>query len=463
MDRTLFDKVWDEHVVARHPDGRDVIHVDRHVLHELTSPQAFDRLRATGRTVRNPELTFATQDHIIATLPGRHDESWADGTPYIRALRRNAGESGVRLFDLGDPSQGIVHVMAPELGIALPGLTLACADSHTCTVGGLGALSFGIGTSELEHILATQTVVLKRPKTMRVAVEGRLGFGVYAKDLVLHLIGTIGAGAGVGYAVEYAGPAVAALPVEARFTLCNMSIEFSARIGMVAPDETTFAYVEGRRFAPTGEDFDAACAHWRTLPSDPGATFDREVSIDAAEIAPQVTWGTSPQHTLRVDGSVPEPAGEHAEAMRKALDYMGLAPGTRLEGLPVDAVFIGSCTNARLSDLREAAKVVRGRRVADRVKAIVVPGSSAVRREAAAEGLDRVFREAGFEWREAGCSMCCGVNGDLVAPGKRCVATSNRNFENRQGRGARTHLSSPAMAAAAAVTGAIADVRRMGA
>lgn len=459
--RTLFDKVWDQHVVKRLDDGRDIVHIDRHVLHELTSPQAFDRLRAAGRSVRNPELTFATQDHIISTAQGRRDDSWADAAPYVRALRDNAANADIRLFDIGDPNQGIVHVMAPELGIALPGTTLVCGDSHTCTVGGLGALAFGIGTSEVEHVLATQTLVLKKPKTLRITINGAVAFGVFAKDVILYLIGRIGAGAGVGHAVEFAGEAVRAFPVEARLTLCNMAIEFSARIGMVAPDDLTFDYVAGRPYAPAGAAFDTALAHWRTLPTDSDAVFDREIEIDATDIAPQVTWGTSPQHSIGVDARVPEPRGETADAMTRAIDYMGLAPGTPIAGLPIDAVFIGSCTNARLSDLRQAARVARGRRVADGVRAMVVPGSTAVKSEAEAEGLDKVFIEAGFEWRESGCSMCVGINGDIVAPRQRCVSTSNRNFENRQGTAARTHLASPAMAAAAAVTGAITDVRRL--
>ncbi len=461
MKNTLFDKVWDRHVVARLDDGRDILHIDRHVLHELTSPQAFDGLKAAGREVRNPELTFATQDHIIATAPGRRDDSWAEAVPYVHALRENTANAGIRLFDIGDPNQGIVHVMAPELGIALPGLTLVCGDSHTCTVGGLGALAFGIGTSEVEHVLATQTLVLLKPKTLRVTIDGKLGFGVYAKDVVLHLIGRIGAGAGVGHAVEFAGQTVRALSVEDRMTLCNMSIEFSARIGMVAPDETTFDYVAGRPYAPKGADFDRAVDHWRGLPSDAEAVFDRDVAIDAADIAPQVTWGTSPQHTISIEDSVPAPSGAHADAMARALDYMDLAPGQPIAGMPVDAVFIGSCTNARLTDLREAARVARGRTVADGVRALIVPGSTSVKAEAEAEGLDRVFIDAGFEWRESGCSMCVGINGDIVAPGRRCLSTSNRNFENRQGTGARTHLASPAMAAAAAVTGHITDVRHL--
>ena len=412
--------------------------------------------------MRNPELTFATQDHIIATLPGRTEETWPDAAPYVRALRQNAAENGIRLFDIDDPAQGIVHVIAPELGLALPGLTLVCGDSHTCTVGGLGALAFGIGTSEIEHVLATQTLALARPKEMRITLDGSLGPGVSAKDVILHVIGRLGAAAGVGHAVEFAGQAVREMPVEQRLTLCNMGIEFSARFAMVAPDATVAAWLKGRPWAPAGADWDAALAQWETLHSDPDAVFDREERIDATQIAPQITWGTSPEHSIGINGRVPEPGGARAAAMARALDYMGLAPGMALEGLEVGSVFIGSCTNARLADLRAAGAVLRGRRVADGVRAMVVPGSRSVKRAAEAEGLDALFRDAGFEWREAGCSMCAAVNGDLVAPGTRCVATSNRNFENRQGRGARTHLASPAMAAAAAVTGRLTDVRRLG-
>jgi 3-isopropylmalate/(R)-2-methylmalate dehydratase large subunit len=376
MAQTLLDRLLSDHAIARLPDGRDLIHVDRHVLHELTSPQAFRRLAAAGRRVRNPELTFATQDHIIATLPGRGDETWPDGAPYVRALRRHAEEAGIRLFDIGDPAQGIVHVIAPELGLALPGVSLVCGDSHTCTVGGLGALAFGIGTSEIEHVLATQTLAMRKPAAMRVTIDGRRGFGVTAKDLILALIARIGAGAGVGRAVEFAGEAVRALPVEGRMTLCNMAIEFSARIGMIAPDDATIDWVAGRPFAPTGADWDAAVVHWRGLRSDPEAAFDAEATLDASAVAPQITWGTSPQHAVAVTEAAPEPTGIQAPAMEKALAYMGLAPGTPLEGLAIDAVFIGSCTNARLPDLRAAAAVAKGRRVAEGVRAMVVPGST---------------------------------------------------------------------------------------
>ncbi len=464
MGKTLFDKIWDRHTVASLGGGLALLHVDRHLIHELTSPQAFERLRRAGRRVRNPELSFATQDHIVATLPGRDEETFPDAGPYVRALRRNAREHGIELFDLDDPRQGIVHVVAPELGLALPGTTVVCGDSHTCTLGGLGAVAFGIGTSEIEHVLATQTVAVRRPRTMRIAVEGRFGSGVSEKDLVLHTISRSGAAGGIGHAVEFAGAAVRALSVEARLTLCNMAVEFSARIGLVAPDETTFAYLEGRPYVPCGELWHAALESWRGLASDEDAVFDREVSIEADEVAPQITWGTSPEDTVAVTDPIPDPATlvpERRARAENAQAYMGVRPGQCLEGLEIDKVFIGSCTNGRLSDLRAAAEVARGRRVAEGVRALVVPGSSAVKRAAEAEGLDRVFRAAGFEWRESGCSMCVAINGDLVAPGERCISTSNRNFEGRQGPAARTHLASPAMAAAAAVTGRITDVRRL--
>jgi 3-isopropylmalate/(R)-2-methylmalate dehydratase large subunit len=416
MPKTLFDKLWDAHVVAARPDGADILHIDRHVLHDLGSNVAFAKLGAAGRAVRCPELTIAVQDHVISTAANRRDESYPSGAPFGVALRQNTAQSGIRLFDLSHPLQGIVHVVSPELGIALPGATLACGDSHTCTVGGVGALAFGMGTSEVEHVLATQTLVLRRPKTMRVRFDGKLGAGITAKDMILHLIGQVGIKAGVGHAVEYAGEAVAALPVEARLSLCNMSIEFGARTGIVAP---------------------------------------------------QVTWGTTPQQVLPVDGRVPDPAAltdaaERASAER-ALAYMGLAPGTPLESIRIDRAFIGSCTNSRLSDLQAAAATIRGRKVAPGVRALVVPGSTSVKRMAEAEGLDAIFKDAGFEWRESACSMCAGANDDRVGPGERCISSSNRNFEGRQGPGARTHLASPAMVAAAAVTGHITDVRKLGA
>lgn len=462
---TLFEKLWRSHVVADLGEGRALVHIDRHVLHDLTSPQAFDGLRRAGRAVRNPELTFAVQDHVVSTEPGRTDETVPGGAELIRALRANTRAAGIELFDLGDPRQGIVHIVAPELAIALPGMTFVCGDSHTCTVGALGTYAWGIGTSDVEHVLATQTLVQRKPRTMRVRFDGVLQPGITAKDMVLFLIGRIGMGGATGHALEYAGTAVRALDMEARMTLCNMAIECGARTALVAPDDTTFKYLHGRLYAPGGVHWDNALAHWRALPSDTEAQYDRDLAFDAATIAPQVTWGTSPQDVMAIDGRVPDPGGMPDAASRsglqRALDYMGLQPGMALEGLPIDRVFIGSCTNSRLSDLREAAKVVRGRRVPAGVRAMVVPGSMAVKRAAEAERLDRVFLEAGFEWREPGCSMCAGLNPDKVGPRERCIATSNRNFEGRQGPLARTHLASPAMAAAAAVTGRITDVRKL--
>ncbi|HEY0832406.1 MAG TPA: 3-isopropylmalate dehydratase large subunit [Azospirillum sp.] len=462
---TLFEKVWRAHVVEELPDGMTLIHVDRHVTHEVTSPQAFAALEAAGRRVRNPELTFATPDHMVSTDPGRTDLTVPGGIEMIQALRRNTGRHGITLFDLGDRRQGIVHVVAPQLGIALPGTTLACGDSHTCTVGALGVMAWGIGTSEVEHIFATQTAVRRKPRTMRVRFDGVLPPGTTAKDMVLFLAGRIGTAGATDCALEYAGPAVEALDMEGRMTLCNMAVELGARYGMIAPDDTTFEYLAGKPYAPKGEMWDRAVAHWRTLPTDADARFDVELSVDVGDLAPQVTWGTSPQDVIAVDGRVPDPAstGDDARrrAMERALGYMGLEPGATLNGLAVNTVFIGSCTNGRIGDLRAAAGIVRGRRVAEGVRALVVPGSGIVKEQAEAEGLDRVFKDAGFEWREPGCSMCAGFNADKVGPGERCVATSNRNFEGRQGPGARTHLASPATAAAAAVTGRITDVRRL--
>lgn len=465
MGKTLFEKVWDDHVVATLEDGTDLLHIDRHVLHEMTSYKAFDDLRAGGLPVHSPHLTVAVQDHILATDPGRDDYTYDKGTPFIQAQRRNAKEFGVRLIDVHDDEQGIVHVVAPELGLTLPGSTFVCGDSHTCTNGGLGAIALGLGSSDVGHVLATQTLALRRPKTFRVSFEGRLAPGVYAKDLVLHLASQVGVSAGNGYAVEYAGSVIRNLPVEGRLTLCNMSVEWGARIGMVAPDEITFEYLHGRPFAPGGRMWDEAVAYWRTLPTDGNARFNREVTIDVSIIAPQITWGTSPEHALNVDQPVPDPTTQpdpdRRQGMIRALEYMDLKPGMILEGLPIDQVFIGSCTNSRLSDLRAAAEIARGRKVVPGLRAMVVPGSTAIKQQAEAEGLDRIFRDAGFEWHESACSMCASVNADFVAPGRRCVSTSNRNYEGRQGRDARTHLASPAMAAAAAVTGRITDIRKM--
>ncbi len=449
---TLFDRIWDEHLVMRLGDV-DLLHVDRHLLHEMTTAQAYEGLRARGLRAANPELNLATVDHIIDTRPGRSAESYGVGLPFIRAHRRAVREHGIRMFDIGDSGQGIVHVVGPETGAVLPGSTVACGDSHTCTLGALGAIGIGIGTSEVEHVLATQTLRLRRPKSMRVTIDGQLAPGLNAKDLVLHLIAHVGAGRGIGFAVEYAGSAVRALSVEARMTLCNMSVEFGARTGIVAPDQSTIDWLRGRRFAPRGEQWERAVAHWAGLRSDDDARFDAELRIDATEVAPMVSWGTTPAQAIPVGGRVPQPRDDKD---RRALAYMGLAAGDAIAGVPIDIVFIGSCTNARLGDLREAAQVLRGRKVAAGVRAMVVPGSTQVRLAAQAEGLDRVFAAAGFEWHEAGCSMCCALGPDRVEGSRRCVATSNRNFEDRQGPGARTHLASPATAAASAIAGCIA-------
>jgi 3-isopropylmalate/(R)-2-methylmalate dehydratase large subunit len=467
--RTLFDKIWDEHVVARLGDGVDLLHVDRHMVFELTGAIAYRDLAAKARRPRNPELVFATVDHVVSTDIGdRETATSAEGRRMLGLLRDGLARHPPRaFFDLGDSRQGIVHVVAPEQGIALPGLTLLAGDSHTCTVGGLGALAWGIGSSEVEHVLTTQTIRQKRPKRLRVIVDGRLAPGVYAKDIVLALIARIGAAGGTGHAVEFAGPAIGTLDIEARLTLCNMAIEFGARIGQVAPDDATYQYLAGRPFAPKDEMWERALRHWKTLPSDPRAVFDREVALDASRLSPQVSWGTSPEQSMPIGGLVPDPNVMPDAAKREAaiasLRYMGLVPGEPIAGTPIDVAFIGSCTNARLSDLDAAAAVVAGRKVAPGVRALVVPGSGLVAAAAEAKGLDRVFRDAGFEWRAPGCSMCVAANGDVVAPGQRAVSTSNRNFEGRQGPGARTHLASPATAAASAIAGVLADPRRRGA
>lgn len=463
---TAFEKIWKLHVVKELSDGNTLLHVDRHLMHELGTYQAFDDLRKAGRTVRNPQLTVGVPDHILSTDPGRTESSFAPGSHFVRMLRHNAAQSGMALFDVGDPRQGIAHVMAPELGIALPGMTFVCCDSHTCTVGGIGAIAFGIGASQGEHVLATQVLSMRKPRTMRVWFRGELQAGVSAKDLILYLIGEIGVHAGSGHAVEYAGPVVADMPVEGRLTLCNMSIELGARIGFVAPDDKTIDYVRGREFAPTGSIWQAAERHWRGLVTDEGAVFDKEIEIDVTKVAPQITWGTSPHQVVGIGDPIPDPRmipdpQARADAER-AQAYMGVSPGMPLAGLPIDTVFIGSCTNGRLSDLQNAAAMIRGRRVAPGVRALVVPGSTSVKRAAEALGLDRAFLEAGFEWRESACSMCGAANADKVGPGERCVATSNRNFEGRQGPNSRAHLASPMMAAAAAVAGRIVDIRIWG-
>lgn len=465
--RTLHDKLWDQHRIANLDDGSELLHLDRIVLHERSGPIALRMLADAGRDPYDPTLVFGTLDHVLDTRPGRTDEALVPGgTDFIRSFRGAAAQTGIRLFDIDDTRQGIAHVTMPQQGVVLPGLSLVCADSHTCTLGGLGALAWGIGMSETEHALATQALAVRRPKTMRVTIDGVLGRGVFAKDIVLYLIGRIGANGGSGYMVEFAGSAVRALSPEGRMTLCNMAVEFAAWSAIVAPDEATIDFFADRPFAPEGKSWDRAVATWRALKTDDDASFDREVHIDVAEIGPQVTWGTSPQHVGGVAGSVPALSAIDDPVQRKAaeaaLRYMQLDPGQPLEGIPIDAVFIGSCTNARLSDLRSAAELVRGCRIADTVKkAIVVPGSSEVKRMAEAEGLDAAFREAGFEWRESGCSLCFFAGGEAFPPGARVASTTNRNFENRQGPGIRTHLMSPATAAASALAGAIADPRKV--
>jgi 3-isopropylmalate/(R)-2-methylmalate dehydratase large subunit len=460
-DGTLFGKVWRRHVVADLGEGFALLHVDRHVVPDFNG-NAFTRLAQRQLPVRNPELTFATADHSVSTDPRLADPR-QEGNAHVVNLRRDTRSFGIRLFDLGEPGHGIVHVIAPEMGIALPGLTVAIGDSHTCTHGALGALAWGVGQGELVHILATQTCVQHKPRTMRVRFDGQLPRGTGGKDLILHLIGQLGVAAGNGHAVEYAGEAVRSLSMEARFTLCNMSVEWGARYGMVAPDETTFAWLRGRPHAPQGADWDAAVADWRTLATDAGAAFDREVRMDVSRLEPQVTWGNSLDMTVPVSGRVPEPADEPDPARRASMEaslaYMGLQAGQPMAGLPVDRVFIGSCTNSRIGDLRAAAALVRGRKVAARVQAWVVPGSELVRRQAEAEGLDRVFTEAGFDWRRPGCSMCLGANGEIAGPGERLLSTANRNFAGRQGPGSRTHIASPELAAASALAGAVADPR----
>jgi 3-isopropylmalate/(R)-2-methylmalate dehydratase large subunit len=464
MGRTLFDRIWEAHVVEERAGKPALLYVDLHLVHEVTSPQAFESLRLAGRAVRRPDLTIATMDHNVPTEPGPVLDTIAKAQ--LDALQDNCAAFGVPLNATGSGREGIVHVMGPELGLTQPGMTIVCGDSHTSTHGAFGALAFGIGSSEVEHVLATQTLRQGRPKTMRIRFVGELPFGVTAKDMVLGAIGRIGVAGGAGHVVEYAGPAVEALSMEGRMTICNMTIEAGARAGMIAPDETTFAYLEGRPGAPSGAAWERALDEWRGLPTDADAVFDREVEIDVASLVPQVTWGTNPGMVAPIDGRVPDPAAyddpAEREAVERALRYMDLQPGTPLTEIPVDRVFIGSCTNSRIEDLREAASVVNGHKVAPTVRAMVVPGSAKVKQQAEQEGLDRVFTSAGFEWREAGCSMCLGMNPDILAAGERCASTSNRNFEGRQGAGGRTHLLSPTMAAAAAVTGRFTDVRELG-
>jgi 3-isopropylmalate/(R)-2-methylmalate dehydratase large subunit len=460
---TLFDKIWDSHFVAHRADGNELIYVDRHVLHDLHAPHAYARLQASGYPVRRADLTVAVTDHMVATRPDRDDNSNPDSLPFLAATRAGSSLHNIRLIDLRDPAQGIVHVISPELGIALPGSVLACPDSHACTVGGLGALGIATGTTELVHVLATQVLALRRPKQMRITLTGKLGPHITAKDLILFLIGHYGSAIARGYAIEYAGPVVRALPIEGRLTLCNMTTEFGGRTGLIAPDESTFAWLVGRPCAPLGAQWDAALADWRQLSSDADAYFEQDLTLDCSAVEPQITWGIDPSHVLPISGHIPTAASAAPEARagyEQAFDYMALQAGTPIEGVPVDRVFIGSCTNARLSDLQAAADVVRGRKVAPGMIAAVVPGSSSVKLAAENLGLDRVFLDAGFDWLASGCSMCAGVNGDEGKPGQRIVSTTNRNFAGRQGAGVMTHLTSPAMAAAAAIAGKIVDVRR---
>ena len=461
--RTLYDKIWDSHVVDAQEDGTCVLYIDRHLVHEVTSPQAFEGLRLAGRKVRRPEATLAVPDHNVPTSDRSAGIAEEDSRIQVETLQKNAADFGVPLFDMNDIRQGIVHIIGPEQGFTLPGMTIVCGDSHTSTHGAFGSLAFGIGTSEVEHVLATQTLLQKRAKNMRITVDGALPVGITAKDLVLAIIGKIGTAGGTGHVIEYAGEAVRALSMEGRMTVCNMSIEAGARAGLIAPDETTFNYVMGRPMAPKAGAWEQAVQVWRQLPSDAGANYDKEVTLSVADIAPQVTWGTSPEDVLPITGEVPSPesvanANKQA-AIARSLEYMGLTAGTPLQDIKIDTVFIGSCTNGRIEDIRAVAEVAKGRKVASHVRALVVPGSGLVKEQAETEGLDEILAEAGFDWREPGCSMCLAMNPDKLKPGERCASTSNRNFEGRQGPGGRTHLLSPGMAAAAAIKGHLADVR----
>jgi 3-isopropylmalate/(R)-2-methylmalate dehydratase large subunit len=463
--RTLFDKIWDSHVVHTQDDGTCLLYIDRHLVHEVTSPQAFEGLRLSGRKVHRPDATVAVADHNVPTTDRSAGITDPESRLQVETLEANCRDFGVPYYGMSDIRQGIVHIIGPEQGFTLPGTTIVCGDSHTATHGAFGALAFGIGTSEVEHVLATQTLIQRPAKNMRITVQGDLPKGVTAKDVILAIIGKIGTAGGTGHVIEYAGDAIRNLSMEGRMTVCNMSIEAGARGGLIAPDEKTFAYLKGRPHAPKGAAWEAAVAYWKTLPSDPGARYDTEVTLDAKDIVPQVTWGTSPQDVLPITGIVPNPADEKDDGKRAAIErslaYMGLKPGTKLADVKVDRVFIGSCTNARIEDLRAAAKIAEGKKVAGHVKAMVVPGSGLVKHQAEEEGLDKIFVAAGFEWREPGCSMCLAMNADRLEPGERCASTSNRNFEGRQGRGGRTHLMSPEMAAAAAIIGRLADVREL--
>ena len=461
--KTMFDKIWDAHVVREQPDEATVLYVDLHLVHEVTSPQAFEGLRLTGRKVRRPDKTFATMDHNVPTTDRSLPILDEIAAQQMTTLAQNCREFGITLYDLNSPEQGIVHVIGPELGLTQPGHTIVCGDSHTSTHGAFGALAFGIGTSEVEHVLATQCLQQSRPKTFEVRVDGKLSPGVTAKDIILAIIGEIGTAGGTGYVIEYTGSAIRALSMEERMTVCNMTIEGGARAGLIAPDEKTFEYLEAKTFSPKGAAWDNALAYWKTLPTDKGATFDRTITLDGSKIAPHVTWGTNPGQVTDVTGVVPDPASfasaDDQKATARSLEYMGLTPGTKITDIPIDRVFIGSCTNSRISDLRAAAAIAKGKKVSDRVHAMVVPGSQQIKKQAEAEGLDKIFRDAGFEWREAGCSMCLAMNPDTLAPRERCASTSNRNFEGRQGKDGRTHLVSPQMAAAAAIAGHFVDIR----
>ena len=463
--RTLFDKIWDSHVVDRQEDGTCLLYIDRHLVHEVTSPQAFEGLRLAGRPVRRPQATLAVPDHNVPTTDRSQGIDDEQSRIQIETLQRNCADFGVPIFDVDDIRQGIVHIIGPEQGFTLPGMTIVCGDSHTSTHGAFGSLAFGIGTSEVEHVLATQTLIQKPARNMRITVDGALPTGITGKDLVLAIIGKIGTAGGTGHVIEYAGQAIRDLSMEGRMTVCNMSIEGGARAGLIAPDETTFEYLKGRPMTPKAGAWEQAVTAWRALPSDPGAAYDKEVTLSTAEIEPQVTWGTSPEDVLPISAAVPGPEAapdeNKAKAIERSLAYMGLASGTPLKEIAIDKVFIGSCTNGRIEDLRAVARVAEGRRVAEGVHAMIVPGSGLVKEQAESEGLDRIFAEAGFDWREPGCSMCLAMNADKLKPGERCASTSNRNFEGRQGPGGRTHLMSPAMAAAAAVTGRLADVREI--
>ncbi|HEX9791680.1 MAG TPA: 3-isopropylmalate dehydratase large subunit [Kiloniellales bacterium] len=464
--RTLFDKIWDSHLVDRQDDGTCLLYIDRHLVHEVTSPQAFEGLRLAGRKVRRPEATLAVADHNVPTTDRSHGIADEESRIQVETLARNCADFGVPYIPMDDARQGIVHIIGPEQGFTLPGTTIVCGDSHTATHGAFGALAFGIGTSEVEHVLATQTLIQKPAKNMRITVDGARPAGVTAKDVILAIIGRLGTAGGTGHVIEYAGPAIAELSMEGRMTVCNMSIEAGARAGLIAPDDTTYAYLQGRPLAPKAGRWEAALTYWRTLPSDAGAAYDTEVRLSAGDIEPQVTWGTSPEDVVPVTGRVPDPAAAadagKRQSIEEALAYMGLKPGMAMRDVRIDKVFIGSCTNSRIEDLREVAALVEGRKVADGVQALIVPGSGLVKHQAEEEGLDKILRAAGFEWREPGCSMCLAMNADKLQPGERCASTSNRNFEGRQGRGGRTHLMSPGMAAAAAIAGHIADVRELG-